>query len=91
LKQLIGIVNHKSHRPTLIAVESDISEFFSIVIRGGEFPNEGVGKFIAGLAGNIGLDAERAATIVVAAVAARTRATFLQAWVSNLASPIVCP
>lgn len=58
----------------------------STVIRGGEFPNEGVDKFIAGLAGNIGLDAEKAATIVVAFVAARTRAIFLQAWVSNLTS-----
>lgn len=66
-------------------------KFCSIVIRGGEFPNEGVDKFIAGLAGNIGLDAEKAAIIVVASVAARTRATFLQAWVSKLIRSIVYP
>ncbi|KAK4789738.1 hypothetical protein SAY86_017042 [Trapa natans] len=36
--------------------------------------------FIAGLAENIGLENIRAARIVSAAVAARTRATFLQAW-----------
>lgn len=36
--------------------------------------------FLAGLADNIGLEAERAATMVNAAIAARTRSTFLQAW-----------
>lgn len=55
-----------------------------MICRGGEFPVEGAGKFISGLAGNIGLDAERAATIVIASVAARTRASFLQAWVRNV-------
>eukprot|EP01018_Ginkgo_biloba_P031649 Gb_22828 [translate_table: standard] len=37
-------------------------------------------RFIAGLAGNIGIKADRAATMVNAAVAAQTRSTFLQAW-----------
>lgn len=45
-----------------------------------ELANEDATKFIAGLAGHIGLDARRAATMVDAAVAARTRAGFLQAW-----------
>ncbi|KAG0559202.1 hypothetical protein M758_10G085100 [Ceratodon purpureus] len=52
----------------------------NVCVRGGEFPDEGVGKFIAGLAGNIGLDAEKAAIMVIASVAARTRAAFLQTW-----------
>jgi len=46
-----------------------------------EFGSEEPTHFIAGLANNIGLGAERAATMVIAAVAARTRAGFLQAWV----------
>ncbi|KAI4372754.1 hypothetical protein MLD38_010950 [Melastoma candidum] len=37
-------------------------------------------KFIAGLAENIGLEKMRAARIVYAAVAARTRSCFLQSW-----------
>jgi hypothetical protein len=43
--------------------------------------NENPQKFISGLAVNIGINAEKAATMVIAAVAARTRAGFLQAWV----------
>lgn len=39
-------------------------------------------KFVAGLAGNIGLAAEEAAIIVISSVAAQTRASFLQTWVS---------
>lgn len=39
-------------------------------------------QFLAGLAGNIGLETTRAARIVTAAVAARTRSGFLQAWVN---------
>jgi len=46
-----------------------------------EFGNEEPTSFIAGLANNIGLSAEKAATMVIAAMAARTRAGFLQAWV----------
>ncbi|XP_077252097.1 phosphoribosylformylglycinamidine synthase [Tasmannia lanceolata] len=46
-----------------------------IKIDGEEAPD-----FIAGLADNIGLDNIRAARIVCAAVAARTRSRFLQAW-----------
>lgn len=41
---------------------------------------EKAADFLAGLADNISLEAERAATMVSAAVAARTRSTFLQAW-----------
>lgn len=37
-------------------------------------------QFVCGLASNIGLDDSRAARIVCAAVAARTRSRFLQAW-----------
>jgi len=37
-------------------------------------------RFVAGLAGNIGIEADRAAIMVNAAIAARTRSTFLQAW-----------
>ncbi|KAL5232409.1 hypothetical protein ABZP36_031185 [Zizania latifolia] len=36
--------------------------------------------FLAGLAGNIGLDKFRAATLICASVAARTRSCFLQCW-----------
>ncbi|KAG8085099.1 hypothetical protein GUJ93_ZPchr0010g10335 [Zizania palustris] len=36
--------------------------------------------FLAGLAGNIGLDKFRAATLICSSVAARTRACFLQCW-----------
>lgn len=43
--------------------------------------NENPQKFISGLAVNIGINAEKAATMVIAAIAARTRAGFLQAWV----------
>jgi len=38
-------------------------------------------QFLAGFAENIGLENVRAATIVSAAVAARTRSCLLQAWV----------
>lgn len=38
-------------------------------------------KFVAGFSENIGLENVRAATIVSAAVAARTRSCLLQAWV----------
>lgn len=41
---------------------------------------ETAGEFLAGLADNISLEAERAAIMVNAAVAARTRSTFLQTW-----------
>ncbi|CAM6103241.1 unnamed protein product [Calypogeia fissa] len=44
-----------------------------------DFGSEGGARFIAGLAANIGLESDRAATIVNAAVAARTRAGLLQA------------
>ena len=48
-------------------------------------------EFLAGLAENISLEAERAAVMVNAAVAARTRSTFLQAWVFLLKiSFVVC-
>lgn len=49
-------------------------------IRGVEFPNEGVVNFTAGLARNIGIDVKKAAIMVIASVAAQTRATFLQTW-----------
>ncbi|KAM1050041.1 hypothetical protein ACFX13_032568 [Malus domestica] len=45
-----------------------------------QIDGEDVCQFIAGLAGNIGLDNIRAARIMCAAVAARTRSRFLQAW-----------
>ncbi|KAF8017002.1 hypothetical protein BT93_H2259 [Corymbia citriodora subsp. variegata] len=45
-----------------------------------EIDGEGPRQFLAGLAGNIGLENIRAARIVSAAVAARTRSGFLQAW-----------
>lgn len=40
-------------------------------------------QFIAGLADNIGLEKIRAARMVSGAVAARTRSSFLQAWVTS--------
>ena len=43
----------------------------------GENPRD----FLAGLSMNIGLDKFRAATLVCASVAARTRACLLQCWV----------
>lgn len=46
--------------------------------------NEEPTSFIAGLANNIGLSAEKAATMVIAAMAARTRAGFLQAWALHM-------
>jgi len=46
---------------------------------GGEDPR----LFLAGLAYALGVIAPRAATIVCAAVAARTRLWFLQAWVKS--------
>ncbi|XP_073392423.1 uncharacterized protein [Physcomitrium patens] len=49
-------------------------------MRNSELPSEGVDKFVAGLAGNIGLAAEEAAIIVISSVAAQTRASFLQTW-----------
>lgn len=45
---------------------------------------EDVREFIAGLAVNIGLESAHAARMVSAAVAARTRARILQAWVCYL-------
>ncbi|XP_050373439.1 uncharacterized protein LOC126791079 [Argentina anserina] len=49
---------------------------------GVEIEGEDVRQFIAGLAENIGLQNVRAGQIVSAAVAARTRSCFLQAWAS---------
>lgn len=49
-----------------------------------QIDGEEVRQFIAGLADDIGLDKARAAKIVCAAVAARTRSRFLQAWVRLL-------
>lgn len=46
-----------------------------------QIDGEDIRQFIAGLAENIMLDNTRAARIVTAAVAARTRSLFLQAWV----------
>jgi hypothetical protein len=46
-----------------------------------EIAGEDPRHFIAGLAENIGLESIRAARMVSAAVAARTRSCFLQAWV----------
>ncbi|XP_038712147.1 uncharacterized protein LOC120006252 isoform X1 [Tripterygium wilfordii] len=51
----------------------------SVVIDG-----EDVRQFIAGLAENIGLENTRAARMVSASVAARTRSCFLQAWALEL-------
>lgn len=45
-----------------------------------QIDGEDARKFVAGLADNIGLENTRAARIVSAAVAARTRSCFLQAW-----------
>ncbi|KAH6768197.1 hypothetical protein C2S51_013533 [Perilla frutescens var. frutescens] len=45
-----------------------------------EINGEGVREFIAGLSDNIGLESYRAARIISAAVAARTRSKILQAW-----------
>ncbi|KAL3752573.1 hypothetical protein ACJRO7_000044 [Eucalyptus globulus] len=45
-----------------------------------EIDGEDPRQFLAGLAGNVGLENIRAARIVSAAVAARTRSVFLQAW-----------
>jgi hypothetical protein len=42
---------------------------------------EDVREFVSGLAENIGLKPQRAATLVRAAVASRTRACLLQCWV----------
>ncbi|MCO5592968.1 hypothetical protein L7F22_046972 [Adiantum nelumboides] len=47
---------------------------------GMDLGGENVAEFFAGLARSIGLDAERAVIMVNAAIAARTRSTFLQAW-----------
>jgi hypothetical protein len=49
-----------------------------------EILDENPVEFLVGLAENISLEAERAAVMVNAAVAARTRSTFLQAWVCIL-------
>ncbi|XP_042516097.1 uncharacterized protein LOC122090531 [Macadamia integrifolia] len=46
----------------------------------GQIDEEDPRQFVAGLANNIGLDSSRAATIVSAAVAARTRSQLLQSW-----------
>ncbi|MCO5606649.1 hypothetical protein L7F22_060837 [Adiantum nelumboides] len=48
---------------------------------GMDLGGENAAEFFAGLARSIGLDAERAVIMVNAAIAARTRSTFLQAWV----------
>ncbi|KAJ4968908.1 hypothetical protein NE237_015609 [Protea cynaroides] len=45
-----------------------------------QIDDENPRQFVAGLADNISLDSSRAATIVSAAVAARTRSLFLQSW-----------
>ncbi|PKA66698.1 hypothetical protein AXF42_Ash003353 [Apostasia shenzhenica] len=45
-----------------------------------EIDGEEVKQFICGLAENIGLDNPRAARLICAAVAARTRSSFLQSW-----------
>ncbi|KAJ7555072.1 hypothetical protein O6H91_05G021100 [Diphasiastrum complanatum] len=46
--------------------------------------NESAVDYLVGLATDIGLDAGRAATMINAAVAARTRSSFLQAWALSL-------
>lgn len=46
-----------------------------------QIDGEDARQFLAGLAENIGLDNTRAARMVSAGVAARTRFIFLQAWV----------
>lgn len=55
--------------------ESTASQSAFVLIDGEEAQN-----FVAGLADNVGLESTRAATMVSAAVAARTRSRFLQAW-----------
>ncbi|OIT38809.1 hypothetical protein A4A49_32076 [Nicotiana attenuata] len=55
--------------------ESTANQSAFVLIGGEEAQN-----FIAGLADNVGLDNTRAARMVSAAVAARTRSRFLQAW-----------
>lgn len=59
--------------------------FFSFASQSGlvELDGESAQEFIAGLADNIGLVNIRAARIVAAAVAARTRSWLLQAWVGS--------
>ncbi|KAM3702565.1 hypothetical protein ACJW31_04G035400 [Castanea mollissima] len=51
-----------------------------------EVDGEDARQFVAGLAENIGLENIRAAIIVSAAVAARTRSRFLQAWALEIQS-----
>ncbi|KAL3329504.1 hypothetical protein AABB24_036537 [Solanum stoloniferum] len=55
--------------------ESTASQSAFLLIDGEEAQN-----FVAGLADNVGLESTRAARMVSAAVAARTRSRFLQAW-----------
>lgn len=55
--------------------ESTASQSAFVLIDGEEAQN-----FVAGLADNVGLESTRAARMVSAAVAARTRSRFLQAW-----------
>lgn len=55
--------------------ESTASQSAFVLIDGEEAQN-----FVAGLADNVGLENTRAARMVAAAVAARTRSRFLQAW-----------
>lgn len=55
--------------------ESTASQSSFVLIDGEEAQN-----FVAGLADNVGLESTRAARMVSAAVAARTRSRFLQAW-----------
>ncbi|CAK9141619.1 unnamed protein product [Ilex paraguariensis] len=54
-----------------------------------EIDGEDARQFIARLADNIGLENTRAARMVSAAVAARTRSCFLQAWVGYSAPVLI--
>lgn len=56
-----------------------------------QIDGEDAKEFVAGLAENIGLENTRAARMVSAAVAARTRSCFLQAWVILLLFFVVPP
>ncbi|PIN20557.1 hypothetical protein CDL12_06757 [Handroanthus impetiginosus] len=58
----------------------DCCESISTLSTAIQIDGEDVWEFIAGLADNIGLESVRAARIVSAAVAARTRSRILQAW-----------
>lgn len=56
---------------------------------GMDLGGEKAAEFLVGLAGSINLDAERAAIMVNAAIAARTRSTFLQAWALYVQGKVV--